>query len=277
METPPTAGPGWCPHQLETRDEQMRKLLKYVITDIVQNKIVLVYTVLLLVISLSVFNLENNSAKGLLSLLNIILIIVPLICIIFSTIYIYRSSEFIELLVSQPLKRRTIWLSIFTGLSTSLSLAFFIGAGIPILLYHADATGLMMILMGLFLTVVFVSIAMLAACLTRDKAKGIGVSILLWLYFSLIFDALVLFFLFQFQDYPLEKIMVVLSFLNPIDLSRIQILLQMDISALMGYTGAVFREFFGNNTGIILSILGLILWIIFPLMISLKKFKRKDL
>ncbi|HEY5369083.1 MAG TPA: ABC transporter permease subunit [Hanamia sp.] len=255
----------------------MKKLLKYVIVDIVQNKIVLVYTGLLLVISLSVFNLENNAAKGLLSLLNIILIIVPLICIIFSTIYIYNSSEFIELLVSQPLKRRTIWLSLFSGLSLSLCLAFFIGAGIPILLYNADATGFMMIAMGLFLTVVFVSIAMLAAGLTRDKAKGIGLSILLWLYFSLIFDALVLFFLFQFEDYPLEKVMIVFSFLNPIDLSRIQILLQMDISALMGYTGAVFREFFGNSTGIILSFLSLIIWIIFPLMISLKKFKRKDL
>ncbi len=255
----------------------MKKILKYVIVDIVQNKIVLIYTFLLLVISLSVFNLENNAAKGLLSLLNIILIIVPLICIIFSTIYIYNSAEFIELLVSQPLKRRTIWLSIFSGLSASLSLAFFIGAGIPILLYHADATGIMMIAMGLFLNVVFVSIAMLAASLTRDKAKGIGLSILLWLYFSLIFDALVLFFLFQFQEYPLEKIMVVLSFLNPIDLSRIQILLQMDISALMGYTGAIFREFFGNSTGIILSFLGLIIWIILPLMISLRKFKSKDL
>lgn len=255
----------------------MKKILKYVIVDIVQNKIVLIYTFLLLVISLSVFNLENNAAKGLLSLLNIILIIVPLICIIFSTIYIYNSAEFIELLVSQPLKRRTIWLSIFSGLSASLSLAFFIGAGIPILLYHADATGIMMIAMGLFLNVVFVSIAMLAASLTRDKAKGIGLSILLWLYFSLIFDALVLFFLFQFQEYPLEKIMVLLSFLNPIDLSRIQILLQMDISALMGYTGAIFREFFGNSTGIILSFLGLIIWIILPLMISLRKFKSKDL
>ncbi|MEO5650510.1 MAG: ABC transporter permease subunit [Ginsengibacter sp.] len=255
----------------------MKKLLKYVIVDIVQNKIVLIYTLLLLIISLSVFNLENNAAKGLLSLLNIILIIVPLICIIFSTIYIYNSSEFIELLVSQPLKRRTIWLSIFSGLTSSLALAFFIGAGIPILLYHADATGFMMIAMGLFLTVVFVSIAMLAAGLTRDKAKGIGLSILLWLYFSLIFDALVLFFLFQFQDYPLENVMVIFSFLNPIDLSRIQILLQMDISALMGYTGAIFREFFGNNTGILLSFLGLSVWIIFPLMISLKKFKSKDL
>ncbi|MEO6843923.1 MAG: ABC transporter permease subunit [Ginsengibacter sp.] len=255
----------------------MKKLLKYVIVDIVQNKIVMIYTLLLLIISLSVFNLENNAAKGLLSLLNIILIIVPLICVIFSTIYIYNSSEFIELLVSQPLKRRTIWLSLFSGLSVSLCLAFFIGAGIPILLYNADATGFMMIAMGLFLTVVFVSIAMLAAGLTRDKAKGIGLSILLWLYFSLIFDALVLFFLFQFQDYPLENIMIAFSFLNPIDLGRIQILLQMDISALMGYTGAVFREFFGNSTGIILSFLGLITWIIFPLIISLKKFKAKDL
>jgi Cu-processing system permease protein len=135
----------------------------------------------------------------------------------------------------------------------------------------------MMIATGLFLTIVFVSTAMLAAGLTRDKAKGIGLSILLWLYLSLIFDALVLFLLFQFQDYPLEKIMVIFSFLNPIDLGRIQILLQMDISALMGYTGAVFRAFFGNNTGIILSFLGLFIWIVFPLIISLKKFKRKDL
>lgn len=255
----------------------MNKILKYVIVDIVQNKIVLIYTFLLLVIALSIFNLENNSAKGLLSLLNIILIIVPLICIIFSTIYNYNSSEFIELLVSQPVKRKTIWLSIFSGLSISLCLAFFIGAGIPILIYHADATGFMMIATGLFLTVVFVSIAMLAAGCTRDKAKGIGLSILLWLYFSLIFDAVVLFFLFQFQDYPLEKTMVFLSFLNPIDLGRIQILLQMDISALMGYTGAVFREFFGTSIGVIISFIGLTCWIIVPLIISLKKFKKKDL
>jgi Cu-processing system permease protein len=45
----------------------------------------------------------------------------------------------------------------------------------------------------------------------------------------------------------------------------------------MGYTGAVFREFFGNTTGIVLSFSGLILWIIFPILISVKKFKRKDL
>lgn len=255
----------------------MKKILKYVIVDIVQNKTVLIYTLILTIISFSVFSLESNNTKGLLSLLNIILIIVPLICIVFSTIYIYNSSEFIELLVSQPLKRKAIWLSIFGGLAISLALAFFIGVGVPILIYQPNSIGFMMIAAGLFLTIVFVSIAMLSASFTRDKAKGIGLSIFIWLYLSLIFDALVLFLLFQFQDYPLERLMVLLSFLNPIDLSRVQMLLQIDISALMGYTGAIFREFFGNTTGIAISFLGLFLWIIVPLYISLKKFEKKDL
>jgi Cu-processing system permease protein len=255
----------------------MKKIVKYVIIDILRNKIMLAYTLFLLLISLSVFNLEDNSAKGLLSLLNIILIIVPLVSILFSAIYIYNSAEFLELMVSQPLKRKTIWLSVFSGLAASLAIAFFVGAGIPILLYEATATGFMMLGTGLLLSVIFVAIAMLAAVQTRDKAKGIGVTILLWLYFSLLFDGLVLFLLFQFADYPLEKAMVGVSALNPIDLSRILILLKMDVSALMGYTGAIFKNFFGTQTGVILSFLVLIIWIILPTWLSLRKFNRKDL
>ena len=237
----------------------------------------LAYTLFLLIISLSIFNLEDNSSKGLLSLLNIILIIVPLVSMMFSAIYVYNSAEFLELLVSQPLKRRSIWLSIFSGLACSQALAFFIGAGIPILLYEATATGFMMLATGLLLSVIFVSIAMLAAVLTRDKAKGIGVTILLWLYFALIFDGLVLFILFQFADYPLEKLMLAVSAFNPIDLSRILILLKLDISALMGYTGAIFKNFFGTQTGLILAFIVLILWIFLPLWLSVRKFGSKDL
>ena len=255
----------------------MKKIIKYVIIDILRNKIMLTYTAFLLVISLTIFNLEDNSSKGLLSLLNIILIIVPLVSMLFSAIYVYNSAEFVELLVSQPLKRRSIWLSLFTGLSCSMAVSFFIGAGIPILLYEATATGFMMLATGLLLSVIFVSIAMFAAVKTRDKARGIGVTILLWLYFALIFDGLLLFILFQFADYPLEKTMIILSVLNPIDLSRILILLNMDISALMGYTGAIFKDFFGTQVGLITSFVALFVWIIVPTWLSLRKFNRKDL
>ncbi len=255
----------------------MKKIIKYVIVDILRNKIVIAYTLFLLMISLSVFNLDDNPAKGLLSLLNLVLIIIPLVSIIFSTIYIYNSSEFIELLVSQPLKRKKIWISLFFGLGGSLALAVLTGVGLPILLYSSNMTGYVMLGMAVLLTIIFVSIAMLAAIITRDKAKGIGVSILLWLYFSLLFDGLALFILFQFQDYPMEKAMVVMSGLNPIDLGRILILLKMDISALMGYSGAIFKDSFGSGSGFAFALMIMVLWVILPIWLSLRKFSRKDL
>jgi len=255
----------------------MKKIIKYVVIDILRNKIVVAYTLFLLLISFSIFNLEDNSAKGLLSLLNIILIIVPLVSILFSAIYVYNSAEFLELLVSQPLKRRTIWLSIFSGLAFSLALSFFIGVGIPVMLYEFTATGLIMLLVGLLLSVIFVAIAMLATVKTRDKAKGIGIAILLWLYFSVLFDGMVLFILFQFADYPLEKIMIGISAFNPIDLSRILVLLKMDVSALMGYTGAIFKDFFGTTVGFLIALSVMLGWVIFPAWLSLRQFSRKDL
>jgi Cu-processing system permease protein len=255
----------------------MNRIGKFIVLDILKNKIVLVYTLILAILSWSVFSLEDNSTKGLLTLLNVILLTVPLVSVIFSTIYIYNSSEFIELLLSQPIRRSKIWFSLFFGLSISLLLAFFIGAGIPILFYAPPDVGIMMLLVGIFITVVFVAIAFLSSIATRDKAKGIGIAILLWMFFALLFDGIVLFLIFQFADYPIEKIMVGITALNPIDLARILILLHLDVSAMMGYTGAIFKNFFGNQVGIIAAFTILLLWVAVPFLISLRKFRKKDL
>ena len=255
----------------------MKKIIKYVILDILRNRIMIAYTLFLLLISLSVFNLEDNPDKGILSLVNIVLIIVPLVSVVFSTIYVYNSSEFIELLVSQPLRRGRLWASIFTGLALSLSLAFLAGVGIPILLYNPSASGIVMLLSGIILSIIFVSIALLASVLTRDKAKGIGVAILLWFFFTLIYDGIVLFVLFQFADYPMEQPMIAMTSLNPVDLARVLMLLKLDISALMGYSGALFQSFFGGKGGMIYSAFVLILWAVIPFWLSVRKFKTKDL
>ena len=71
--------------------------------------------------------------------------------------------------------------------------------------------------------------------------------------------------------------MVGITALNPIGLSRILVLLKMDVSAMMGYTGAVFKDFFGTATGIITSLLVLSLWILLPAWLSVRKFNNKDL
>lgn len=255
----------------------MRTIVKYVMLDLLKNRIVLAYGVVLLIISLGVFNMDENTTKGLLSLMNLSLLFIPLVSIIFSTIYVYNSSEFLELLVAQPLRRTSLWLSIYTGLVLSLSTAFLVGVGIPVLLYEFSGSGLMLLVSGLFQTVIFTGIALLTSVRTRDKAKGIGISILLWFFFTLIYDAIVMLLLFQFSEYPLEKPMIGLAMLNPVDLTRILMLLKLDISALMGYTGAVFNDFFGGSLGMMVSFLVLLLWSALPMWFSLKYFKRKDL
>lgn len=245
--------------------------------DILKSKIVVAYTIILAVLSWSSFTLEDNSAKGILTVLNVILFTVPLVSILFATIYLYNSCEFIELLLSQPIKRRKIWLSLFFGLSLSMVLSFFIGAGIPLLVFSPDNVGFMMIIIGCLISIIFVALAFLSAIITRDKAKGIGIAIMTWLYFALLFDGMVLFLLFQFSDYPIENAMVGVTALSPIDLARIQILLHLDVSAMMGYTGAIFKDFFGTSMGLAVSFLLLCLWAIVPFFISLKKFNTKDL
>lgn len=255
----------------------MNRILKYILLDIIKNRIVIIYAILLTLFSWSVFSLEDDPSKGILTLLNIILLITPLVAILFSTIYIYNSNEFIELLVSHPIARKKIWWSLFLGLSISLVLAFIFGAGLPILIFSTPDKSIIMVLMGVFITLIFVALAFFSVILSRDKAKGIGISIILWLYFALLFDALVLFLLFQLSDYPIEKMMVIITALSPIDLSRILILLQLDVSAMLGYTGAIFKNFFGSTLGILISFGLLSLWIVIPFFISLLKFKYKDL
>ncbi|GMV78712.1 MAG: hypothetical protein AMXMBFR79_18420 [Chitinophagaceae bacterium] len=255
----------------------MIRILKYVALDILKNKIVIAYTIMLALFSWSAFGLEDNESKGILTVLNIVLLTVPLVSILFSTIYIYNSNEFVELLVSNPVKRSMVWKALFTGLSISMVAAYWIGVGIPLLIYANFATAIMMLLAGSLLSVIFVSVAFLCSTLTRDKAKGIGISIMLWLYFALLFDGLVLFLFFQFADYPIEKVVVLLSALSPVDLSRILILLRLDVSAMMGYTGAVFQQYFGSSWGLLVSFGLLCLWVFVPFYISLRKFKRKDL
>jgi Cu-processing system permease protein len=255
----------------------MFRIVKIILLDILKNKIVLGYTFILALLSWSSFGLEDNSSKGLLTILNVILFTVPLVSVLFSTIYLYNSSEFIELLLSQPIKRKKIWLSLFLGLSLSMILAFVLGAGIPLLINAPDSVGIMMLIVGCLISLVFVALAFLSSILTRDKAKGIGIAIMTWLYFALLFDGMVLFLLFQLSDYPIEHAMVGITALSPIDLARIQILLHLDVSAMMGYTGAIFKDFFGTSAGLIISFLLLCLWIVVPFFMSLVKFKNKDL
>jgi Cu-processing system permease protein len=255
----------------------MLKISKYVLYDILRNKVVIAYTAFLLVVSFSLFQMEENSSKAVLSLLNIVLIVVPLISMIFSTIHWYNSYEFIELMLTQPISRKKVLLNEYIGISSSLVTAFLVGVGVPVLIYNFNSTGVALVLVGSLLTLVFTSIAFFTSVKTKDKSRGIGVALMLWFYFALIYDGLILLVLFAFSDYPLEKITLFLSSFNPIDLGRIYLMLQLDISALMGYTGATYKDFFGSGMGMLYTLGIMVIWIAVPVGLAIQSFNKKDL
>lgn len=235
------------------------------------------YLGFLLLSTIAMYQLDSDPSKVILSLLNILLMVVPLVSVVFTTIHFYNSYEFMELMLAQPVNRRSVFLGQFAGIAVSLSLAFLVGVGLPVILYGSDSTGITLLYSGVLLTLVFVSLAFLASVMTRDKAKAIGIALLIWFYCALIYDALLLWVIYNFGEYPLEKPLLALIALNPVDLARVMMLLKLDISALMGYTGAFYKSFFGSSMGILFSITILMMWVIIPLIVAMRIFKKKDI
>jgi len=255
----------------------MFKIIRIIFGDISKKKTTLFFIITLAVMSWISFILEDNVHKGLLIIMNVILFIIPLMSLLFSTVYLHNCKEFIILLLSQPVARSTIWKGIFAGVSLSLSAAFLLGAGIPILAYSFNGLGFLMIFMGLSLTLIFVSLAFFICSFITDKSKGVGIALVLWLFFAIIYDGAMLFVMFQFADYPIDNFMIAMLMINPVDLARLQLLIQLDISAIMGYAGAVFKNFLSVKAGMIVTLVIMLLWILLPYYMSIRRFNRKDM
>lgn len=240
-----------------------------------------VYFIFYLVLGFVLLFLNNDVPKAVITLMNIIVVLTPLIGTIFGIMYYYNSREFTELLLAQPLNRSTIFIGQYLGVSLSLTLSLVLGLGIPFLAYGIIQSGAIfnffsLLAAGAFLTFIFVALAFNIALSNENKIKGFGYAILLWLFLAVIYDGLFLISLVLLQEYPLDKFSLIATMFNPIDLSRILILLKLDISALLGYTGAVFQTFFGTNFGMITSFFVLLLWVFFPVLRIIHKSKIKD-
>lgn len=259
----------------------MFKILKYSFFDLMRSSWSYVYFGFYLLLGFVLLFLNNDLSKAVITLMNVIIILVPLIGTIFGVMYYYNSKEFTELLLAQPLKRTSIFLGQYLGVAISLSMSLILGLGLPFTLYGLFKSSAiwdfsLLLIVGVFLTFIFSALAFNIALSNENKIKGFGYSILLWLFLSVIYDGLLLMSLIIFTDYPLDKLSLIGTMLNPVDLSRTLILLKLDISALLGYTGAVFKQFFGTSFGLITSIFALSLWVLFPVLRIIYKSKRKD-
>ncbi len=257
------------------------KILRYEFHNVIRNRWMIIYALFFLIMAEGLYQLSGEASKVILSLMNLTLLIVPLVSLIFGAMYTYNAREFVELLLSQPVDRKYLFAGMYLGLAVPLAAAFVIGVLVPFGLHGVGEPANLPIVItlvgtGILLTLIFVALALLIAIVNEDKGRGLGMSILLWLFFAVIYDAVLLLATLTFRDYPMEQPVIVMTLLNPIDLGRIVLMLQFDVSALMGYTGAVFEQFFGSATGMVVSFGSLTVWSAFPFLLALRKFIRKD-
>ena len=257
------------------------RILGYQLRDIARNRWVLAYAAVLLLLTEVLFRLGGDGQRVVLSLLNLVLIFVPLVALTFGTLYLYTAREFIELLLAQPVGRGAMFAGLWGGLALPLIGAVTIGVGLPFLLHFGDGgipiqAVLLLLGTGALLTASFTAIAFLLALRFEDRAMGFGAALLVWLACAVVYDGLVLLAVTVFADYPLETPLLILTLLNPLDLGRVLLLLELDVAALMGYTGAIFNQFLGTGLGLAVALIALLLWTVIPLAFGLRRFRRRD-
>jgi len=256
-----------------------RMILGYSLSNLRRNWWVLGYGLLFLFLTDALFRFGGGGPRVAASLMNVVLIVIPLVSVVFGTLYFSNSREFIELLLAQPVSRPSLFTGLYFGLALPLALAFAAGVSIPAAM-HGGAGLLrptvMLLLAGVLLTFVFTSVAFLAGVRSEDRAKGLGFALLVWFCCTVLYDGVILLVAMAFRDYPLEPVLLGLTVLNPVDLARVLLLLTLDAAALMGYTGAVFGRFFGTALGIATAGAALLTWTVLPFVAGLRGFNRKD-
>ncbi len=260
---------------------RITRIARYVVVDVLRNRWVIGYALFIALATDVLLRLGGTGPRTLVSLLNLVLLVVPLVTIVFVTIYWHGQREFNELLLSQPVDRPTLFHGLFGGVMLPLMIAWVAGVALPLLGHRAigpdsRTTFVLLLVVGVLLTAIFGALAMLVAGLVEDRLKGLGLALGIWLVMAIGWDALLLWIAMAFSDHPIEWVLLTLTFANPIDLARVLMVLQFDVAALMGATGAVFAQVLGGPRGIVIALGALSLWAVLPGYVALRAFRHRD-
>src|SRR5210317_2068123 len=113
----------------------MIKILKYSFFDLMRSRWSYVYFAFYLALGFVLLFLNNDVNKAVITLMNIIIVLTPLIATMFGVMYYYNSREFTELLLAQPIRRSHIFFGQYLGVACSLAISLLMGVGLPFIAY----------------------------------------------------------------------------------------------------------------------------------------------
>jgi len=244
----------------------------------------------LLVLTISYFGLLTAGTIGFqgfartsASLLNLVLYVVPLVSLTMGTLSFTSEKSSGEILLSQPITRSEFLLGKLAGLFSSIFLATLAGfglAGVIIALRAGSEESLRypsFVGLSLLLALVFLSLSAFVSVLCERKIKAFGGMLLMWFFFVLFYDLLIIGGTFLLKERVANAFIFVSLFGNPVDMVRVASLIILDGKEVFGAAGAALVRFLGGEkASLVLLLSGLGIWIVVPFWLSQFLLKRQD-
>src|SRR5262245_46375310 len=194
----------------------------------------------LMVLGLSYFGLAQSREVGFqgfarvtLSLMNLVLIIVPLTGLMLGVTSIAGGGESLALLLAQPVSRGEVLAGKFLGLAAALGIAQalgFGGGGVVVALNGGtDQVPGFLTLTALSLVLGWITLAaaICIAALWPDRLRAMSAALLLWLLMVIAYDLVVLGATALLSGVPLQSVLLPAPILKPMDLLAVPTTLAM--------------------------------------------------
>lgn len=216
------------------------------------------------------------------SLLSLALYLLPLVGLVLGAHAFGVEDGGTELLLAQPIGRRTVLLGRAAGLAAALGLVAAIGFGLAgaLVLGTAGPAGLLgYLLTALGSTIVGLAglaLGILLGVRSRRRLAAVAKALVAWVVLAVFFDFVAIAVLQFVGDGEPGPLLLALLAANPIDGMRALGLVSLGADVLLGPTGAALSRLLGPAGGGALVAASLLAWCVVPLALAGRAFRFKD-
>jgi Cu-processing system permease protein len=249
-----------------------------------------VFAVLALLVASSGYILSGGSgmqdfSRTAVSLVQLVLLLVPLASLVFGVLALSPERGAAELLYSQPISRAAVLAGKLLGLFQALAAAQAVGFGAAGLVVFsqvgdAGAAGFVGAVAGsLVLTAVFLGVAAFVSSGVggRRRARALATALAIWFVAVVLFDVAALGVASMLRSGSASRLLMIAVLVNPVDAVRTAALLVIDGTAAFGASSlALFRFTHGAAGAAALIALSLVTWIVVPVFAAAWRLVRMD-
>ncbi len=220
------------------------------------------------------------------SLVQLVVLVVPLASLLMGVLALAPERGTAELLFSQPISRRAILVGKLLGLFTALAAAEIVGfglAGVVVFSTTGEEGGggyALLVVCSFLLTATFLAVAALiaAGAVGRKRIRALALALVVWFVAVILFDLVALGVASLLPSTAASRLLVVSVIANPAGAVRTGALLGIEGTAAFGSASLAFLRFTGGPARAgVLIVLSVLAWMVLPVVAAARRLSRVDL